>query len=169
MRWGSTFSLWHVVMQLSQHRLLKRLLSSPLLKPWRQQDRSLSCPFLAQPLPSHNCQEKHGLGWHPRPPTFLAQAQHLWVPLALLGHDGGAQLEAHVFQEPLPGHKRLPLCRHQRVEGAVGNLPVLRHSASHRGAPAPNPGEGGSHSQLWPITRGRETGWGAHILCRWSL
>lgn len=64
----------------------------------------------------------------PLPPTSLAQVQPLEVPLALLGKDGLAQLDAHVFQEPLPGQKRLPLCWHQRVEGAVGDLPVLRHS-----------------------------------------
>lgn len=101
----------------------------------------MSLPGPAPPIPQLSGKTRPRL--HPRPPTSLAQVQHLWVPLALLGQDGAAQLEAHVFQEPLPGHKRLPLCRHQRVEGAVGNLPVLRHSASHRGAPAPTPGRAG--------------------------
>lgn len=75
----------------------------------------------------------------PAAPTSLAQGQHLLIPLALLGKDRSPQLDAHVFQELLPAQKRLPLRRHQRVEGGVGDLPVLQPSAESplRGRPRP--------------------------------
>lgn len=71
--------------------------------------------------------------------TPLAQVQLLRVPLALLGQHGTAQQEAHVVQQPLPGHQCVPLVGHECVEGAVGypavleteHIPESRPGSSH--------------------------------------
>lgn len=94
-------------------------------------------------------------------PTFLAQGQQLRIPLTLLGKDSAAQLEAHIFQEPLAGQEELPLGGHQHVEGAVGDLPVLWHSI-----PSP-PGTARLQPTTWPPSTGGTRIWastgGAHL------